>query len=172
VSWLPAAPSPPKEDRRPWLAPALSGKGLDVTTLTYIVVDEIVGGIVGLSLSPWPAADSRGRLRFDVEDDPTHVAVHDEILCEFLNDHGLPFVPPEGAGDPDSRPLLIGTTLAAQVRLTSATLWRKPLSRWIPGSIYDISANARELAKLAYYASVAELWEQKRAEDLGLTESS
>ncbi len=171
MSWLPPVPSPPKEHRRPWLAPSLQ-RGLDVTTLTYIVVDEIVAGIVGLSLSQWPEADPQGRLRFAVDDDPTHVAVDVETLCEFLNEHGLSFVPMERATDPKARPLLIGTTLAARVRRTSATLWRKPLGRWIPGPIYDITGSAREVAKLAYYGSVADRWDQKRAEDLGLTKSS
>ncbi len=173
MSWLPLPPTPPTEKLRPWLAPSLEGKVVVVTTLTYIVVEEIVGSTVGLSLSPWPAADQKGRLRFALEGDPVHVAVEMTTLCDFLGEHHLSFVPPGHApGQEEARPLVIGTALAASVRRTDATVWTRPLRRWIPGSVYDITADAREVAKLAHYGAVTDEWTQERAQRYGLTGSS
>jgi len=143
----------------------------EATALTYIVVEEIVGGTVGLSLSPWPGADNRGRLRFAVGEDPVHVAVDVEAFCSFLAEYDLTFVPPGRATEQDDgRPLLIGTTLAASVHRTAATTWTRPFRRWILGPLFDITADAREVAKLAHYAAVTEEWTQERAEAYGLTE--
>jgi len=170
LSWLPPPPTPSGERLRPWQAPSLSKKRVKVADLTYIVVDETVGGIVGLSLSPWPAADHVGRLRFAVDQDPVHVAVDLPTLCEFLLERGLRFVPAGPMPEKDERPLFIGTTFAARVHRTQAKVWRKPLRRWIPGRVYDITGDAREVAKLAHYGAVTERWNQDQAAELGLTD--
>ncbi len=169
MSWLPPARRASPRNLRPWLAPSLNKRGVDVSGLTYIVAEEIVGDVVGLSLSEWPAADSQGRLRFPVRHDPVHVAVGVNELCQFLRRRGLPFRPVDEAGSSRARPLAIGTTLAAEVQADESAMWVPPLDRWIPGPVYDVSADAREVAKLAFYAAVTERWGQEHAEDLGLT---
>ena len=58
-------PVPP----RPWLPKQLRKAGYDaetVSALTYIVIEEMVGSSVGLSLCAWPDADPEGRLRFSL----------------------------------------------------------------------------------------------------------
>src|SRR4051812_29761046 len=55
----------PDAVRRPWLPACLSAHGFSVETvqaLSYVVLDEIVGNHATLTVSPWPAADGRGRL--------------------------------------------------------------------------------------------------------------
>jgi hypothetical protein len=169
MSWLPPSQVTSPGPLRPWLAPSLSARGVDVTGLTYIVVEEIVGDVVGLSLSDWPGADPQGRLRFRVREDPIHVAVGMKTLCTFLRQHRLSVRPVEEGRSSRGRPLAIGTAFAAELRGDDAVEWTPPLDRWIPGPVYDITADAREVAKLAFYAAVTERWEQKRAESLGLT---
>jgi hypothetical protein len=171
LTWLPTGSvSRPSGKVRPWLAPSLRLSRRSAERLTYVVVDEIVEGIVGLSMSPWPVADELGRLRFDIEQDPVHVAVGLETLCEFLRGRGFPFYPPkEAAADEEKRGLLIGTTFAMEIKKPRAVRWGKPLDRWV-GQIHDITADARDLAKLALYGALTEIWSEKKADRLGLVE--
>jgi hypothetical protein len=112
--------------------------GLDTTGLSYIVVEEIEGGMVGLAFSDWPRTDERGRLRFDSE--PVQVAVEREGLERFLDQHRQP-----------SRPLRIGDVFAAR------TGPGDPLN--IEPPVHDVTAEAREAAKIAFYAAVAPITE-------------
>ena len=76
-----------EEVQRPWLPPGLRAHGLsqdDVRELTYVVVDEIVGSSVTMTLSEWPWADARGRLRFTVDDRTRGVTVDLHALDRAL----------------------------------------------------------------------------------------
>lgn len=174
MSWL--EPSPPKRTPklRPWKAPSLTEAGVDIAGLSYVVVEEVEGNVAGLSLSPWPGADRRGRLRFPAEDEPAEVTVDIEDFCGFLNDSlgaevagFIRFVPPHrGRERPNDRQLRIGTTFAVEVR-RQGTHWRKPFGRWIT-RIYDVTGDARLVAKLASYGALTEHWEREEAEALDL----
>jgi hypothetical protein len=172
MSWLPPPRRASPRNLRPWLAPSVSKRVGNVSSLTYIVAEEIMGDVVGLSLSKWPGADPQGRLRFDVRRDPIHVAVSAKALCTFLRQRGLSFRPADEIGPSRARPLGVGTAFAAEVRKDNSVEWTPPMDRWIPGPVYDITADAREVAKLAYHAAVTEPWKQQKAEKLGLTKGS
>ena len=177
MSWL--RPSPPKKSLklRPWKAPSLTKAGVDIDRLSYIVVEEIVGRVAGLAVSPWPGADWRGRLRFPIEDDPVEISVDIGPFCEFLNESlgaGTPgfikFVPPHRRREnPDERQLRIGTTFAVEIR-SVGTRWTKPFRRWVK-RIYDITADARQVAKLATHGALTEPWTKEEAEGLDLVKA-
>lgn len=165
--WLPDPPRPPDaETLRPWEAPTLTRLRADQRGLTYVVVEEILGEVVGLAMYPWPAADSRGRLRFDTAQRPGEAAVSCQELCRVLREHDLAFVP-AGKGPTPDRELRVGDVFAVRIEGTALPSSVSP-DRW--RQVFDISADARDLAKLAYYGAVTEKWEWKHAEDLLLTE--
>jgi hypothetical protein len=157
MSWLPPPSTTVREQhpRRPWKPPDLDER--DFARLFYLVVDEIVGGSLGLVLSDWPEVDEQGRLRFDGT--PVMLGAEREALQSFLSEHRLP-------GALAQRPLRIGDAfavrvirdalaevsdeLAAQTRLEPLL----PPAKWIEPPVYDVSAEAREAAKAAFYAAV------------------
>jgi hypothetical protein len=111
--------------------------GLDTTGLSYIVVEEIEGGMVGLAVSDWPATDDKGRLRFDSE--PAQAAVELVELERFLDLHRE-----------QSRPLRVGDVFAARTGPPT----NHP-EGWIEPPVHDVTADAREAAKVAFYSAVA-----------------
>lgn len=136
----------------PWLPAPLKAHGFTVETvqeLTYIVLDEMVGEDVGLALWPWPVADTEGRLRFRRIDERCEVGMTTEDLQRELY-----------AGWRARQPR-VGDVFAAraddkaldEVR-SGDEIWKRPLADLFPGPIFDITVEARFVAKLAYYASV------------------
>lgn len=111
--------------------------GLDTAGLSYIVVEEIEGGMVGLAVSDWPRTDAQGRLRFDAE--PVQAGVDRAALEQFLDRHRQP-----------SRPLRIGDVFAARTGPPTADP-----AGWIEPPVHDVTAEAREAAKIAFYSAVA-----------------
>jgi hypothetical protein len=131
---------------RPWRPEGVELADAELARLSYLVVDEIVGGAVDVSVSPWPGVDERGRLVFPEE--PARTArAEAEALRRFL------------ARDmPGRGPLRMGDAFAARVsrsglkeageRLTSPSVWlRRP--------VHDLRAPARDKAKEAFFAAVA-----------------
>jgi hypothetical protein len=162
-NWLPDPPRRRKVDPRPWEPPSLVDKGVDVGRLTYIVVDEIVEETVGLSLHPWPDADTEGRLRFPAGKAVVRVSVPRSEWCEFLTGCGLTFTVEPGARVPR-----VGDAFAAEVERSSSRKWRRPLTRWIPGDLHDVTKEARKVAKLAFYGSATDVWQIEQADQFGL----
>ncbi|HYE77179.1 MAG TPA: hypothetical protein VEI97_04260 [bacterium] len=136
----------------PWLPAPLRAHGFTIETvalLRYVVVDEMVGEDVGLALWPWPVADGLGRLRFRNVDERYELGMPAQDLQRELY-----------AGW-RSRPPRIGDVFAARAdgdalaELRAGTgVWTRPFAALFPGPVYDITLEARHLAKLAYYASV------------------
>jgi hypothetical protein len=157
----------PEDVRRPWLPAGLRVHGLtqaDVGALTYLVVDEIVGSAVTLVLSAWPWADGRGRVRFAVDEDTRGVTVDAGALQRSLY-----------RGRLDRRPR-IGDVFAAVVPQSvhdvqepdEAPLWTRPVSDLVDGPVYDVTAEAREVAALADRALVAPVLSVVEAARLGV----
>ena len=115
--------------------------GVDTTGLSYIVVEEMDGGLAVLAVSDWPRTDERGRLRFDSE--PVQVAVQRDAFERFLDLHRQP-----------SRPLRTGDVFAARTGAPAP----HP-EGWIEPPVHDVTADAREAAKIAFYAAVAPITE-------------
>lgn len=169
MNWIPEPAGRRPRGLRPWRAPSLAGRDAPISQLSYIVVHEIIEDAVTLTLSPWPAADSQGRLRFDVRHDPVHVAVGARDLCRVLKKHRLHFSVPnrEGKGK-NGRELRVGAVFAAKLNGPPERAGVS-LEQWI-ARIYDITADARYVAKLSHYGALTEKWNYRRAKKLGLAQ--
>lgn len=165
MSWLPLASTVARPAGRAW-APA----GIEPSPrLRYLVIDEIVGAVVGLALCPWPSIDEQGRLRFSVGAQ-TLGAGRDE-LQRFLASHRRP---PETA----TRPIRIGDVFAVEVIPAALAEVGEQLREqrrlepllapadWIEPPLVDLTATAREAAKISFYAAVAPTLAPERASAL------
>lgn len=134
--------------------------------LSYMVVDEIESGLVGLSVSPWPTVDDVGRLRFGAGRSRSVGAWRDE-LERFLRKNRRP-----RAGS--SRPVRIGDVFAVVTKEPIPVGQLAGPSDWIEPPLYDISPDARDAAKASFYAAVAPTLNPKAKADaqiLGLATS-
>lgn len=138
-----------------WSPPAL--EGADPSGLSYLVVDEIEGSIVGLAVSDWPQTDEKGRVRF--ASPPVLLGAEREAFERFLERHRRP---------PGGRPLRIGDVFAARTRpaelrdADEAEPRLEPVldpEQWIEPPVYDVTADAREAAKVSFYSAVAPVLE-------------
>jgi hypothetical protein len=159
VTWPPPRPRRRRIPPRPWdpKHPKDPRLKADAKRLLYIVVDEIVGDWVGLSVSPWPDVDPRGRLRFRPDLGPLEVATKTDPLRKFLRSG----VFPRGAT------VRVGLVFAARLREgdaerflktstkhpTSATAEYQDLAEWLERPC-DLSKQARVVARLAYYGAM------------------
>ncbi len=105
----------------------------------YVVVDERLYGRLTLAVAPWPTVDRAGRLHFQPS---SAVGVEEEALQRAAREsrQGLQ----EEAAD---RPIRIGDVFLVR------ELEGNDPSKW--GSIFDVSAQAREAAKTALHSAVA-----------------
>ena len=155
---------------------------------SYAVVEELTdGAVAGLSIQPWPLVDALGRARFEIERDPVQIDVELGVLRSFLAEHRrawqtLGLLRPELV----DRPISIGDTFALVVtptrppkRTISRPFGKLPVRRvltedgvemFISGleadgvPAVDISWDARELGKLAYYAAAAGVADPERSQ--------
>ena len=152
---LPAEP-PAEEDRaRSWRPPALP-RSARRRELAYVVVDEILGQRVSLVVCDWPRVDRAGRLRFPGR--PSSLAADRRALQEHLDTHRRPRAH-------RGRPLRIGDVFAVRVRASALDgAAGDPLGQhvepilapdaWMQPPIHDVTADARDEAKLAFSAAV------------------
>jgi len=156
------------EVRRPWLPAALRAHGWSqdtVGTLTYLVVDEIVGSSATLLLSAWPWADVQGRVRFAVDDSTRGVTVDVHALEHALYRGWL-----------DRQPR-IGDVFAAVVpqevhdlqEPDEAPQWDRPIADLVDGPVHDLTPEGRTVAALADPALVSSVLPAVEASRLGLT---
>jgi hypothetical protein len=138
------------EPLRPWLPPTLVRRGLTaatVGTLSYVLLDEIVADdVITFLVHRWPVADQLGRVRFtelgrQAEFAASRADVQRELYRRFRR------------RDPHR-----GDVFACTVR---PTVLRRPdsdglvnVAAAVAGVVYDISAEARMMTKLAYYGSL------------------
>lgn len=118
----------------------------DVKGWRYVVVEEIVDAVAVLRRWRWPSADELGHLVWldDVQEDATTVPV--EVLRTQL------YTPNALERDPR-----VGDTFA-MVADTAPTHWprrTRNLGRVFSGRVFDVSAEARLAARLAYQGSLA-----------------
>jgi hypothetical protein len=159
----------PEIGSRPWRPPSLGQ--VELGSLAYLVVDEIVGSSVGLVLADWPSIDSEGRLRFAVAKATLMLGAERGALEHFLAGHRLP---PTLA----KRPLRIGDVFGVSPIAAALAPVREELvaerrlepllspEEWIAPPIYDLTAEAREAAKLTFYAAVAPTLSEDEADEL------
>jgi hypothetical protein len=151
-------PSLPR--RRLWKPEGLTLGRDELRQLSYVVVDEIVEDAARLSVSSWPRVDERGRLHFERTERARSVRADVKELRRFVSSHRA-----SGRG---AVPLRMGTVLAVTV---DDSVLPEPESdeemreqaepepphpgAWMTPPVYDISADARDKAKEAFYAAVA-----------------
>ncbi|MGC4111135.1 MAG: hypothetical protein QM747_12080 [Nocardioides sp.] len=129
-----------------------------VATWSYVVVEEIVEGLVTLRRWPWPTVDQLGRLRWlDGTDVSTDAVIeHGLLRAQVYTPNGI------------RREPRCGDTFAASAAprprrraLTRVTDLREVLGS---GAVYDLSASARQAAKVAFQGSQTAVRRPTRAE--------
>ena len=149
---------------RRWTPPCVPDRLLAEDRLRYLVVDEIVDEVATLAVAPWPGSDEQGRVRFPAEPPSGHLLVHVEELYGRLYEHWLRRLPRVGDA--------LATVLARAVDDRLATTGEVVLDgglrlrQAVPGTVADLSAEARNIAKLAFYAAVAGVQEHATAVDM------
>jgi hypothetical protein len=122
---------------------------VDLSGHRYAMIDELDPSTALLALWPWPGVEG-GRVIFADED--AVVGVDAQALRDFLSEHRLP---PALAG----RELRTGDAFAIRVK-DGADLERHDVTRdptlWIEPPVYDVTADARRAAKVAFYSAVTE----------------
>ena len=171
VSWPPPRPPEKPIDDRPW-DPGHSQEPTlheEADRLVYVVVDEVIDTWVGLSMAPWPHADSEGRLRFRGQHGPVEVGTSRKALEEFLATAKKDRSGKRGdaGADAQSVPIRIGMTFGARVkRGRAASLLDRlddhaahgearidDLAKILTRPV-DLTDKGRLLAKLAAYGAV------------------
>lgn len=129
-------------------------EGQDPSGLSYVVVDEIEGGTVGLAVSEWPRVDGAGRVRFATP--PVLLGADRTSLERFLGEHRRPT-------ELAARPLRIGDVFALRARPEQLAQAEEAEARlepvlapeeWIEPPVYDVTPDARDAAKASFYAAV------------------
>lgn len=163
----------PGASSRRWLPPGLPESWVDDPTLRYVVVDEVLEGSVTLAVTRWPELDRRGRLRFG-RTPPLSVGVDQATLVRVLASRVIAEESSTVASPTvvAERPVRVGDVFAVREArpLSSLTRRRKPKDResgedepppavdpedWIAPPVYDLTSEARDAAKLAYYAAAS-----------------
>lgn len=141
----------------PWRPEGIELADEELVRLSYVVVDEIVGDAIDVSVSPWPGVDDRGRLVFPEEPAATVQADADALRRYVARD-----VPEHG-------PLRTGDVFGARVRrarLAEAGERLLSPSTWLVRPVHDLRAPARDKAKEAFYAAVAPTLTPAQAEEM------
>ena len=137
-------------------------RGIPTARLRYVVVDELFGDTAELGISAWPLVDAQGRLRFS-EEPTAHIEVDSRRMQTFLRRHRMPR---KAVG----RILRAGDAFGFTIRARGLAAFleehetaqdrarRKMLDprtwAWLEPPIHDVTADAREAAKLSYYAAL------------------
>jgi hypothetical protein len=132
----------------PWAPEDLPVHAEDLGTWNYVVVEEIVDDIAVLRRWPWPVVDPLGRLLWPdgAEHDTNEIAVDLELLRVQLY-----------TSNKIQRQPRCGDTFAVRGETVRDSQDTPPRDlREVLGNheLYDISADAREAAKIAYQSSL------------------
>jgi hypothetical protein len=156
-SWL---PRPDTTDaggrRRPWDPGQL--RTWPQGQYSYIVVEEIIGDSIGLSVCAWPEVDEYGRPNFTQPS--ALVRVEREWVERQLAEHREP-------RDVADRALRIGDAFAiADIELGAGEAPPELTITSLKPPIYDISAEARTAAKTALYGALAPILDPDEAREM------
>jgi hypothetical protein len=158
-------------DLRPWLPRSLREHGLTrktVNQLVYVVVDDIDDEVAVLAVYPWPVADRAGRVRFLELEDCRHVGISKRKLESQLYRKLIRRLPRSGD--------VFGASLTDParewLRTHQDTMWPRALDSFLRGPVYDLSADARAVAKLAYYAAMTPVLDKEHVDQWNLAEKT
>ena len=144
---------------RPEALQAATQAGEELGDFAYVVVEESVDRLIVLMAWQWPEADDKGRLFWPMEeesDSKTAVTTRDLLQYQLYRPSRLMRLPRLGDVYAASHlgPGWEGSNLVTDVR------------QLFDGEIYDISADAREAAKLAYHGAAAPALTTRASTDL------
>lgn len=164
-----AAAQPPPATAPPWWPPSLSRAVRSAAALrqewNYVVVEEVVGATIELMRWPWPLADPLGRLFWedDAEDRVMTAGVAQRLVrLQLYRPNALVRRP--RAGD------TFAAKISSRADGWSAVSLVEDLTSLFPGPVYDVSADAREAAKLAYQGASSAIFDGRR--DQGMLEEA
>jgi hypothetical protein len=167
--------------------------------LSYVSVDELVGTVVGLAVDPWPGVDERGRLVFAGSAVVDSLEVDLGLLQTFVTEHrrwsaGLGLCPSELVDEPLRIGDVYGITVTIRKGRRGAARIRRvgplptlcvpnehgtgvvELAGLYRGSTHcamtDVGFDARELARVAYYAAMATELDPRRRADRAIVEAT
>ena len=150
----------------PWAPEDLPVPVEELAGFSYVVLEEIVGAQALLRRWPWPDVDPYGRLIWleDGEHDGGAAAAPVELLRAQL------YTPNKIRRRPRC-----GDTFA--VRGSGDAAWQAEdqvgdLRTLLTGPVYDISADAREAAKLAYHAGLGAVLPEEKVDEQTRTEQA
>ncbi len=132
----------------PWAPEDLPIEPNEFVLWTYVVLEEIVDEVAVLHRWPWPVVDPLGRLQWPggAEHNTDAIAVDVHLLkAQLYTPNGLEREP--RCGDT----FAVARGAANHSRARRLRDLRDVLGH---GTVYDISADAREAARIAYQASV------------------
>ena len=146
--WQPRLPAAVKAEGEPLAAHVDAEPDIpSIADLSYIAVDEVSEGVVTLLVSDWPELDEHGRLRFP-EAEPVAVDVRQAALEALLAANRQP-------RQLAVRPLREGDVLAARTRIGRRSSSRgRSTASWIIPPVFDVTADARDAAKVAFFRAV------------------
>lgn len=146
--WQPRLPAAVKAEGEPLAAHVDAEPDIpSIADLSYIAVDEVSEGVVTLLVSVWPELDERGRLRFP-ETEPVAIDVRQAALEALLAANRQP-------RQLAARPLREGDVLAARTRVGRRSSSRgRSTANWIVPPVFDVTADARDAAKVAFFRAV------------------
>ncbi|CAN5293580.1 hypothetical protein BH18ACT4_BH18ACT4_06320 [soil metagenome] len=153
---------PPAVEPRSTFAGPWRPAGLDwprAGLLLYVVVDEIVGSNVGLAVSPWPQLDELGRIRFGAATSPRMVEADRSELQAHLDRYRRPEILRGRLVRMGDAFAVAGADWPLPERLAS-----DPAS-WMPPDIQDVTPQAREAARVSFFAAVAPVLSADRTPD-------
>lgn len=140
----------------PWVPRVLDGFPPEMLlALTYVQLDEQeANGELSFVLSHWPRLDDLGRVRHsEGEDDDVDVGVASDEWVAMLSERRLPEVLRDRAPH-------IGDTFAMMLTRRTRGAMLDPV-----GPVYDVTADARDAAKAAFFGAVSQpLADEVRAE--------
>lgn|GEM_PF-6423698 len=158
----------PDAPHTPWRPPSLGELPADeeLSRCLYVVVEEEIDEVVGLLVSAWPCARDDGRLKFHSDAPEVEVAVDRRELQEKLASREVPEPVVEAAGGAQaigelkSRPAEVGDVYAvfagpqppAPEELGSLS-GKAGAVDWME-RVIDVTADAREAAKIATYEAL------------------
>jgi hypothetical protein len=144
---------------RPETLVAATQAGEELGDFAYVVVEESVDRLIELLAWPWPEADDRGRLFWPAEKESDYksaVTTRDLLRYQLYRPSRLQRLPRLGDVYAASH---LGPGWATANLVTD-------VRQLFDGELYDISADAREAAKLAYQGASAPALTTPAASDL------
>lgn len=154
----PTEPSEAVEAAAAWRPDSLVRAGIDTPdpSAWYLVIDDLDGDVTALVAAPWPTLDLHGRLRFGASQRRTTLTrARRELQGELVAARRT------AKQRAASRPLRIGDTFYVEAPDGLSGSW--PV-------LIDVTREARDAAKVAFYGAVTPRLDPDDADRLGLVD--